>query len=66
MPVVVQTSDEKFGRPSGPIREEVGREVRGGCGVLVGMVLMAITREKSMGWVYSGDHFQKRRERERK
>jgi hypothetical protein len=66
MPAVVRTSDEKFGRPGGPIRGEAGREVRGGCGVLIGVVLMAITREKSTGGVYSGDRFQKRRERERK
>jgi hypothetical protein len=37
--------------------------VRGGCGVLIGVVLMAITREKSTGGCYSGDRFQKRRER---
>jgi hypothetical protein len=66
MLAVERTSDEKFGRPGGPVRGEVGRGVRGGCGVLIGMVLMAITREKSTGEVYSGDRFQKRRERERK
>jgi hypothetical protein len=55
----------KIRQPGGPIRGEEGREVRGGYGVLIGMVLMAITREKSTGGCYSGDHFQKRREREK-
>jgi hypothetical protein len=31
---------------------------------LSSLVLMAITHEKSTGGCYSGDHFQKRRERE--
>jgi hypothetical protein len=61
----VRTSDEKFEQPGGPIRGEKGRGERGGCGVLIGVVLMAITREKSTGGVYSGDSFQKRREREK-
>jgi hypothetical protein len=39
--------------------------VRGGCGVLIGRGLMAITREELVGGVYSGDRFQKRREREK-
>jgi hypothetical protein len=45
----VRTSDEEFEQPGGPIRGEVGRGVRGGCEVLIGMVLMAIIREKSTG-----------------
>jgi hypothetical protein len=43
----------------------VGRGVRGECEVFIGVVLMAINREKSTGEVYSGDRFQKRREREK-
>jgi hypothetical protein len=61
MPADVRTSDEKFEQPGGLVQ---GEEGRGGCGVLIGMVLMAITREKSTG-CYSGDRFQKRREREK-
>jgi hypothetical protein len=45
----VWTSDEGFEQPGGPVRGEVGRGVRGGCEVLIGVVLMAITREKSTG-----------------
>jgi hypothetical protein len=45
--------------------ERWGGGVRGGCEVFIGVVLMAITREKSTGEVYSGDRFQKRREREK-
>jgi hypothetical protein len=47
----VRTSDEGFGQPGGLVRGEEGRGVRGGCGVLIGAVLMAITREKSTGGV---------------
>jgi hypothetical protein len=65
MLAVERASDEKFGRPGSPIRGEVGRGVRGGCEVLIDMVLMAITREKSTWGCYSGDHFQKQREREK-
>jgi hypothetical protein len=61
----VRTSDEEFEQPGSLVRGEEGRGVRGGCGVLIGVVLMAITREKSMGEVYSGDRFQKWREREK-
>jgi hypothetical protein len=49
MPADVQTSDEEFEQPSGPIQGEKGRERIGGHGVLIGMVLMAITRKKSTG-----------------
>jgi hypothetical protein len=49
MPADVRTSDEKFEQPGGLVRGEEGRGVRGGCGVLIGMVLMAITREESTG-----------------
>jgi hypothetical protein len=59
-----RTSDEEFEQPGGLVRGEEGRGVRGGCGVLIGAVLMAITREKSTGGCYSGDRFQKRREGE--
>jgi hypothetical protein len=59
-----RTSDEEFVQPGGLVRGEEGRGVRGGCGVLIGAVLMAITREKSTGEGYSGDRFQKRRKRE--
>jgi hypothetical protein len=47
----VQTSDEEFEQPGSTIRGEKGRGERGGCGVLIGVVLMAITREKSTGGV---------------
>jgi hypothetical protein len=47
----VRTSDEEFEQPGGPIRGEKGRGERGGCGVLIGVVLMAITCEKSTGGV---------------
>jgi hypothetical protein len=49
MPADVRSSDEKFEQPGGSIRGEEGRERRGGHGVLIGVVLMAITREKSTG-----------------
>jgi hypothetical protein len=49
IPTDVRTSDEGFEQPGGLVRGEVGRGVRGGCEVLIDMVLMAITREKSMG-----------------
>jgi hypothetical protein len=49
MPADVWTSDEEFEQPGGPIRGEKGRERRGGHGVLIGVVLMAITGEKSTG-----------------
>jgi hypothetical protein len=65
MLAVERTSDEGFEQLGGPVRGEVGRGVRGGSEVFIGAVLMAITREKSTGEVYSGDHFQKRREREK-
>jgi hypothetical protein len=62
MPADVRSSDEKFEQPGGSGSEErrMGKErrVRG----FIGEVLMAITREKSTGY-YSGDRFQKRRER---
>jgi hypothetical protein len=44
-------SGEEIGQPGGPVRGEEGRGVRGGCGALIGVVLMAITREKSTGAV---------------
>jgi hypothetical protein len=63
MPADVQSSDEKFEQPGGSGSEErrMGKERR--ARGFIGEVLMAITREKSMGY-YSGDRFQKRRERE--
>jgi hypothetical protein len=39
----------KFEQPGGPIQGEKGREERGGYKVLIGVVLMAITHEKSTG-----------------
>jgi hypothetical protein len=51
IPADVRTSDEEFEQPGGPIRGEKGRGERGGCRVLIGVVLMAITREKSTGGV---------------
>jgi hypothetical protein len=45
----VRTSDEGFEQPGGPVRGEEGRGVRGGSGVHIGAVLMAITQEKSTG-----------------
>jgi hypothetical protein len=51
MPAGVRTFDEEFEQPGGPIRGEKGGGERGGRGVLIGAVLMAITREKSTGGI---------------
>jgi hypothetical protein len=64
-PVTVAGSARNFCSLAARFRGGEGREERGGCEVLIGMVLMAITREKSTGGYYSGDRFQKRRERKK-